>query len=81
MKREVGLWIDHRKTVLVSITAGYEETKVIESNMEKHVRFSAGSSSGSSHGTTEDHLPAPGTRQDPLVRCAERHARRGQVGC
>jgi len=40
MKREVGLWIDHRKTVIVSVTGKGEETILIESDMEKHVRYS-----------------------------------------
>lgn len=43
MKREVGLWLDHRKAVIVIVTDEGEETKIIESNMEKHVRFSSGS--------------------------------------
>src|SRR5512142_2375861 len=42
MKRQVGLWIDHRKAVVVSITDQGEQTTLIESNMEKHVRFSGG---------------------------------------
>jgi hypothetical protein len=40
MKSEVGVWIDHRKSVIVSITDKGEETKLIESGMEKHVRYS-----------------------------------------
>jgi len=44
MKREVGLWLDHRKAVIVIVTDEEEETKIIESNMEKHVRYSSGSS-------------------------------------
>ncbi len=44
MKREVGLWLDHRKAVIVIVTDEGEETKIIESNMEKHVRYSSGSS-------------------------------------
>ncbi|MCX6150343.1 MAG: hypothetical protein NTX22_07480 [Ignavibacteriales bacterium] len=40
MKKKVGLWIDHKKTVLVSITGEVEEIKTITSDMEKHVRFS-----------------------------------------
>lgn len=43
MNREVGLWLDHRKAVIVIVTDEGEETKIIESNMEKHVRFSSGS--------------------------------------
>ena len=44
MKRKIGLWIDHRKAVIVIVTSKGEETKIIESSMEKHVRFSDGSS-------------------------------------
>lgn len=43
MKRDIGLWIDHRKAVMVIITDEGEETRVIESGMEKHVRFAGGS--------------------------------------
>lgn len=42
MKKQVGLWIDHRQTVFVIVTDEGEETKRITSNMEKHVRFSGG---------------------------------------
>jgi hypothetical protein len=40
MKREVGLWIDHQKTVIVTMDNEKEETREIRSNVEKHVRFS-----------------------------------------
>ena len=40
MKREVGIWIDHRKTVIVSVADEEEETSLIKSDMEKHVRYS-----------------------------------------
>src|SRR6185295_12864273 len=45
MKSAAGLWIDHSKAVIVIISAEGEETKQIESGMEKHVRFSGGSRS------------------------------------
>jgi hypothetical protein len=45
MTTRVGLWIDHRETVFVTIADGVEETKRIDSGMEKHVRFSGGSRS------------------------------------
>lgn len=51
MKNNYGLWIDHRKAVIVSLTAAGEETQEINSEMEKHVRFSAGSSED---GSAED---------------------------
>lgn len=40
MKRVVGLWIDHRKSVIVTFVNGNEITREIRSNIEKHVRFS-----------------------------------------
>ena len=45
MTTKVGLWIDHRETVIVTIADDGEETKRIESGMEKHTRFSGGSRS------------------------------------
>ncbi len=39
MNTQAGLWIDHRKAVIVLITSEGEEIKKITSNMEKHVRF------------------------------------------
>ncbi len=41
MKKEIGLWIDHRKAIIVVIKDGAEEIKKIVSNMEKHVRFTS----------------------------------------
>ena len=52
MKKQVGLWIDHRKAVIVIITQAGEEIKEITSNMEKHVRFTGGTASDD--GSTED---------------------------
>src|SRR5512136_1224606 len=54
MKRNVGLWIDHKKAVIVLITDKEEETRLIESNMEKHVRFASGSSEDGSAESTRD---------------------------
>lgn len=42
MKKQVGLWIDHRETVIVIVAGESEEIKRITSNLEKHVRFSGG---------------------------------------
>jgi hypothetical protein len=50
MKKQAGLWIDHRKAVIV--TEAGEEIKEISSNMEKHVRFTGGTAS--EDGSTED---------------------------
>jgi len=42
MSKQAGLWIDHRKAVIVLITDQGEEVKTITSDMEKHVRFTGG---------------------------------------
>jgi stalled ribosome rescue protein Dom34 len=43
MKREAGLWIDHRQAVIVTLVGQAEVIKRRESNMEKHVRYSGAS--------------------------------------
>jgi len=43
MKQSVGLWIDHRKAIVVTIKNEKEAVQVIESNVEPRVRFSGGS--------------------------------------
>lgn len=40
MKKELGLWIDHQKTVIVTIENEVEVIREVRSNVEKHVRFS-----------------------------------------
>jgi len=42
MPGNLGLWIDHRKAVIVSLTGKIERTVRILSHMEKHVRYSGG---------------------------------------
>jgi hypothetical protein len=51
MKKEIGLWIDHREAIIVILTGAGEEIKHISSNNEKHIRYS-----GSSHAITPDGL-------------------------
>ncbi len=52
MKKIAGLWIDHRKAVIVIVSEAGEEIKEITSNMEKHTRFTGGNAS--MDGSTED---------------------------
>jgi hypothetical protein len=58
MTRDAGLWIDHRKAVIVVVSDEGEATRRVSSQVEKHVRFSGGAGSGESHrsqrGTGED---------------------------
>jgi hypothetical protein len=51
MKSQIGLWIDHRKAVIVTLTDKGEQTRRITSHMEKHVRFASGDSED---GSAED---------------------------
>lgn len=51
MKKEVGLWIDHREAIIFILTDGGEEIKHRISNSGKHIRYS-----GSSHTDTPQGL-------------------------
>lgn len=51
METQIGLWIDHRKAVVVIVSEAGEEVKEITSHMEKHVRFASGTSED---GSSED---------------------------
>jgi len=48
MAVQVGLWIDHRKAVIVTVSEEGDATRVVESNVERHVRYSGGAHSGKS---------------------------------
>jgi len=52
LKKSAGLWIDHRKAVIVIVSEAGEEIKEISSNTGKHVRFTGGTAS--EDGSTED---------------------------
>jgi hypothetical protein len=52
IEKQAGLWIDHRKAVIVLITEAGEQIKVISSEMEKRIRFTGGTAS--EDGDTED---------------------------
>lgn len=77
MKKQAGLWIDHRKAVIVIVTETGEEIKEITSNMEKHIRFTGGSAS--QDGSTEDvrdrqfgnHLNSFYDAVVAFIRCAD----------
>jgi molybdopterin converting factor small subunit len=54
MKKDIGLWIDHRKAVVVIVSDEGEEVKEITSHMEKHVRYSDDMSEGGSSENVRD---------------------------
>jgi stalled ribosome rescue protein Dom34 len=51
MARKAGLWIDHRKAVIVTVTEDGLETKQIQSNIENHFQHYGRSSE---EGSAED---------------------------
>ena len=51
MKKVIGLWIDHREAMIVILADGEEEIKHLNSNNEKHIRYS-----GSRHSKTPEGL-------------------------
>jgi hypothetical protein len=52
MEKLAGLWIDHRKAVIVLLSDSGEQIKEITSGAEKRVRFTGGTAS--EDGSTED---------------------------
>jgi hypothetical protein len=61
MKAKVGLWIDHREAFIVVLTEKGEETKRIESTVEKQLRRSGRSPSNESF--EPQLVPADDTRE------------------
>lgn len=59
MKKEVGLWIDHRQAVIVTLVDRGEEIRRITSDLEKHVRYS-----GASRGSRDDTIEIRRDRKD-----------------
>ena len=57
MKMRVGMWIDRRRAVIVAVSDDELARSVVESNIDKRVRYSGGTGSGSGGsraGTGED---------------------------
>lgn len=50
METSVGLWIDHRKSVIVIVKGKKQETKTIKSEVEKQIRRQEGKPTGAPDG-------------------------------
>ena len=55
MSREVGVWIDHKKTVIVSISAGQMTIKTLESDVGPHPHYSGSQHNGGEKKYEERH--------------------------
>ncbi|MGE5301454.1 MAG: hypothetical protein ACM3MB_10940 [Acidobacteriota bacterium] len=65
MKTKVGLWIDHRKAIVVAVTDKGEETALIISKVEKQLRRSGDSPLKGSFEPSQ--VPASDSRQRALT--------------
>jgi len=65
MKKAVGLWIDHRKAIVVAVTDEGEETRLIISKAEKQLRRSGDSPLKGSYETQQ--VPASDSQQKALT--------------
>jgi len=65
MKTKVGLWIDHRKAIIVAITDKGEEIRLIISKVERQLRRSGDSPLGGAHDRMQ--APARDSRQRTLT--------------
>ena len=61
MKTKVGLWIDHRKAVIVAVANNTEEIRLTISGVEKHLQRSGDSPLKGSYETQQ--VPADDSRQ------------------
>lgn len=66
MRTRAGLWIDHRKAIVVAVTDQGEEIELIISNVEKQRRRSGDSPLTGSYETSQ--VPADDRRQRTLTR-------------
>jgi hypothetical protein len=46
MTTQVGLWIDHRNALIVTVTDDGISEKTVDSKVDRHVRYSGGTASG-----------------------------------
>ena len=65
MKTKVGLWIDHRKAIIVAITDKGEEIRLIISKVERQLRRSGDSPLKGAHDAEQ--VPASDSRQRTLT--------------
>jgi hypothetical protein len=55
MSHDVGVWIDHKKAVIVSIAAGHVTTRTLESDVEPHRHYSGSQGDGGEKKYEERH--------------------------
>jgi hypothetical protein len=68
----VGIWIDHKKAVIVSISAGHVSTKTLEADVGPHPHFSGSQEGGGEKKYEERHShELDGFYDDVIRQCGE----------
>jgi len=67
MIREAGMWINHTKAIIVTISGEEEEIRQVRSNIESHIRFSGGSLANPLYGTSN--ISGEGKQGQMLKNC------------
>ena len=55
MSHEVGIWIDHKKAVVVTVSAGHVSSKTLMSDVGSHTRYSGSQEGGGEKKYEERH--------------------------
>jgi len=72
VSHDVGIWIDHNKAVIVSISAGHVTTKTLESDVGPHPHFSGSQEGGGEKKYEERHSHELDRFYDDVIRqCGE----------
>lgn len=73
MKRNAGLWIDHRKAVIVTLVGKKKDLAQIDSGVEKRVRYSAAAEVGTAEDQRDRRFKSHLNRYYDRVIAALRH--------
>ena len=66
--REVGIWIDHKKAVVVDISAGHVSTKTLVSDIAPHTRYAGSQEGGGEKKYEERHSHELDRFYDDVIR-------------
>ncbi len=67
MGHEVGVWIDHKRAVVVSISAGQVTVKTLQSDVEPHPHYSGSQEGGGEKKYEERHSHSLGRYYDDVI--------------
>jgi hypothetical protein len=67
MGQEVGVWIDHKKAVIVTISAGHVDTKTLVSDVGPHTHYAGSQEGGGEKKYEERHSHALDRYYDDVI--------------